>query len=220
MPPEDVLELPRTDVEGLYRQQISREINEAIVVAIRNAYRDAPAMAKSFFRRDQATEVGPRLRRAHLESALLNLSQFEGVRTDSIKSSGSSYYVEMEVGDLMLIAARALDPDKMIPKAAYRTRIALAAAQRDLFDDEPIEAGARFYAVILHGSSKGQIDPAFIQVRFPTRDHQTYLETRIDLRAEYRHLFDEHITPIERITDTTILTLRSQVDTGTSDVAT
>lgn len=215
MSDEGLVRLPPPDVEALYREQISIETNAEVVRIIRDAYRAAPKIAQSMFKRDQAREVSPRIRRATLESELLGLNRFPGVRTESLKSSGSSYYVEIEVGDLTVLAARALDPDKMIPKAAYRARIALAAAQRDLFDDEPIEAGARFYAVILHGGVRGQTDPTFIQVRFPTRDHRTYLNARIDLLAEYRYLFDDSgITAIEQISDTSVLKLRQQDETG------
>jgi hypothetical protein len=84
---------------------------------------------------------------------------------------------------------------------------------------EPIEAGARFYAVVLHGSARGTIDPSFIQVRFPTRDHDTYLDARIDLKRELSHLFEAPVeTPIEQIADATTVKLRRALDAGSSDV--
>jgi len=220
---DDVIAIPRAEVDmtSLFRGNVPSEMAEEIVTIIRDAYRAAPELARSLYEQDQAREVAPRLRRAQLESRLLSLTRFADVKCESLKSSGSSYFVQLEVGELVLIAARAIDPDKMIPKAAYRTRIALQSAQRSLFGDEPIDSEARYYAIILHGSARGQVDPTFIRVRFPTSDHETYLDDGIDLKKEYAYLFDPEIDvatpPVEQIADTQHLAIRREPATASDD---
>ena len=217
-----------SEVEALYRTQVSSFLNEAIVRTIRDAYRHAPGLSKTLYGADQAREVMPRMRRAALESELLKLTEFEDVRADSLRSSASSYYVQLEVGDFVLIAARAQDPTKMVRKALYRAKIATRSRQGELFGEAPVEPEARYYALILHGSAKGQVDPAFITVRFPTSDHQRYLDVQIDLRAEHTYLFNDDTTmneidargaaatPVEQIQDLPALRLRQATAVGSA----
>lgn len=218
--PDRLILLPQSsaDVVAYYRSQVSQALNERIVTLIRDQYREAHKLSYGLYTKDQAREAAPRLRRAGVESELLKLNDFHGVRSESLKSSASSFFVQLDVGDFTLIAARAVDPDKMIRQAAYRTKIAIRSLQGSLFSDEPIDPRARYYAVILHGSAKGHVDPDFIIVRFPTSDHQTYLEARIDLKQEFGHLFDAPLTPVEQIEDTQVLRVRREQATGADEV--
>lgn len=206
-------------IESLFWEQVPRELCEGIVRALIEQYAAAPEMCKAVFSPDQAREVAPRVRRAGIDSRLLELSRMEGVRTDSLRSSGSSYYVQIDVGDFTLIAARASKPDKMIRKALYRMRIATRSLQGCLFGEDPVPDAARYYALVLHGSERGRTSPNFIRVRFPTSDHETYLSASIDLKREFSYLFGEGDSmPVEHIVDSTsTLSLRRTRAAGTGD---
>ena len=207
------------DVEGEYRRAISVGLNEAMTMVVRDQYRQAHRISRELVRDEQARELTPWLRRTRLESELRSLAdRFPEITAHTLRSSGSTFYVRLDVGPVTIISARASDPDKMIRSANYREEIAIASLQPSLFGDEPPPSPeARLYAILLHGSTRGQPDPSFIVVRFPTRDHQTYWPRRVDLKAEFPHLFVHTETRVETITDTQQLTLRRSPGTGTGD---
>lgn len=205
-------------MEAEYRRAVSPELSEAIVRLIRDASRDAADDVKNKYAHDQANECRPWARRAELHTALLSLpDSFPEVVVSSERSSGSTYYVPIEVGAFILLVARAANPTVMLPPASYRNAIATHSAQEELFETQQPEAEALFYGVILYGGPSEQPVPKFIVVRFPTRDHAKYLDACIDLKSVHAALFDS-VTPIEEIPDgTRKLALRSHQDAGSSD---
>lgn len=219
------------DIVGMFRSQVSSELLEHLVLAIRDESRKSKELAARLYSPDQAQEAAPQLRRAGLGTALLTFEEkIPNVKVSSIKSSGSSYYIQIETGDITILCARARTPKVMLPEAVYRTRIATSSIQHWLFEDEPPPVGARVYGVVLYGGPSTQVDPQFIVVRFPIREHRAYLDDSINLKSEYAYIFgdsgSDQITTsvglfnpaVELIEDaTTNLTIRKHSVTGTSE---
>lgn len=203
-------------IEALFRESVSPELERAIVRVIRDASRLAASEAKARFAKDQAREAQPWMRRAALGSSLLSLaSDFPSVSITSNRSSGSTFFVQVDTAHVTILVSRARDRNAMLPPASYRTAIALESVQYSLFVGETPRPGARAYTVVLYGGSHENGDPDFIVARFPTGDHAKYLDTTIDLMEEYSDLFVQ-TAPIEEIQDEQQLTLKQLPATGTS----
>lgn len=208
--------LSAADLVVLFESSVTPGLGEALVAAIRDESRDAADLSSSRYARDQAREAAPRLRRAGLESALLGLpARFPEVQAESLRSSSSTFYVRLDVGGLTLIVARAANTKQMVRQSLYRQRMANSSLQGNLFPEESPEEG-RAYGIVLYGGPSSERDPAFVVVRFPTGDHNSYFDASIDLRTRYSHLFSI-AAPIEQIEDTQRLSLRAIPTTGTTD---
>jgi hypothetical protein len=227
------------DIVSLFRSQVPPQILEDLARCIRDASRNSAAAVGVRYAKDQASEARPWFRRAELNTSLLALNG-AGANVRSEKSSGSTFYVPIEVGDFTILVARAIDAKTMLRQAVYRSAIATNSAQEDLFGPVPPPIGARMYAVILYGGPSIQADPEFIVVRFPTKDHGRYLDGQIHLKDEYAALFDVPLplplpmsmatsdfdelaaaaseSPVEHIADETgNLKLRREPNTGSSE---
>jgi hypothetical protein len=158
--------------------------------------------------------VRPWLRRARTHEDLLGLNGLiPGFRVEILPTSTSTVTVSLEIGEVRILIARAISPNMMIPKSAYRCAIATHSLQRSLFGDEPSEPDAKLYGVILHGGDRGGPAPSFIMVRFPTADHEMYLDTKIDLLSEFS-IAKSQSTQVEQVIARHSLTLKPGLQKG------
>jgi hypothetical protein len=196
------------DAEALFRASASPALQYRITRSIVRFYAEANHIAAELASAPFNREIRPWIRRARIHEELQGLqAQFPEVTAEILQTSGSTVSVAIEVGDVQILVARAISPNMMIPQSSYRREIATRSLQGNLFGQTPPSAGAKLYAVVLHGGDRGGPAPSFVVIRFPTADHANYLDAKIDLLAEYMSAASEG-ADVEQVVATHALTLK------------
>lgn len=172
------------ELEGRFDSSVSKQIQEALIRLLFDAYRTAHADVYSKFDAREAKD-------------LLGFYRWVQIRQDSKGLAGrfpdvlivsKRFHTLVTINHIMFTTASAQDPEGAVRHADYRGGYALQS-QLDLYEQEkPVPKDAIFYCVLVHGHDhKNKKIPAFAKFAFPDRDNKSYVH-EIDLFKRHEPL--------------------------------
>ncbi len=186
-----------------YRIDITRMIVESVKIAYNDCLDFLPGIRRDLF---------PHIRRAHVETGLVNLAQQKYstrglVGREVLNKTANHRHAEITTQDVVLIAA-AVDSEDESPRwAAYRDSLAVNPQGAFPLPDNPITIpGSALLAIMLYGprsaypAAPDQMEPGFVVVKFPATDWSCWVEGRVDLWArlqEHDRRRDQGLEPLE-----------------------
>lgn len=162
-----------------------------------DAYSQSHSRAKQEFPTQVANNFRPFLRRAIIESQLVNLSgSHQGVTASFENDICSRFWTHAVINcndRVAITQSTGRDPDYVVRHSDLRDQYAARNGQMSLFDDVDSEQASddaqRLYAILLHGrdlESPGKL--GFAVIRFPLPKLAGYYSDRIDLFLRYPDL--------------------------------
>lgn len=172
------------DICEAFKESVSEKFLLAIASALPQAYATAKAeVDRQDLGGDEAYNVLPWTRRAHVETRLRDTAIACGLRVETEKT-GFWRHVVVTVGRFKITQSTTIDEESPLRPAGYKSRYAaeqLLLPGLETPDDEPSMGSPRIYAVIIHRGKVLDSEPNFMAIRFPTPDLEGFHPGMIDL---------------------------------------
>jgi hypothetical protein len=175
------------ELDDYFDASFSRQVQEAFVKCVINSYAVAWELCKKYLKEEAHDFLGFQ-RWIELRSQLRGLGgRFNAIETyTSPDGPAPSYHVVIDSEKFILTVSSVPSPSIMPRPAIYRREYAVRS-QLNLF--EPQSPTSKIFGLLIHGANpKDKSKPAFLQVRFPDRDYESYIQHNIDLFARFEPL--------------------------------
>lgn len=175
------------ELDSYFEGSFSRPVQEALVKCVIHSYAIAWESCKKYLKEEAHDLLGFQ-RWIELRSQLRGLGgRFKEIETYTQPNGPApSYHVVIDSEKIILTVSSVQSPWIMPRPASYRKEYAVQN-QLDLF--EKLSPNSKIFGLLIHGPNpKDRSKPAFLQVRFPDKDYESYIQHNIDLFARFEGL--------------------------------
>ncbi len=171
------------ELDGYFDASFGTQVQEAMVKCMFQAYADSYEACKKFLKEEAHDLLG-------FQRWIEIRNQFRGLggRFNEIETytepngPAPSYHVVINSEKMILTVSSVQAPWIMPRPAAYRKEFAIQN-QYELWPKLP---SSKIFGILIHGPNpKDKSKPAFLQVRFPDKNYESYIQHNIDLFSRF-----------------------------------
>lgn len=172
------------ELDGYFDASFSRQVQEAFVKCVINSYAVAWELCKKYLKEEAHDLLGFQ-RWIELRSQLRGLGgRFNEIETYTHPNGPApSYHVVIDSEKFILTVSSVPSPWIMPRPAIYRKEYAVQN-QLELFQQQL--PNSKIFGLLIHGANpKDRSKPAFLQVRFPDKNYESYIQHNVDLFSRF-----------------------------------
>ncbi len=172
------------ELDSYFDASFSRQVQEAFVKCVINAYAISYESCKKYSKEEGHDLLGFQ-RWIEIRNQIRGLGgRFNEIETYTEPNGPApSYHVVINSEKIILTISSVQSPWILPRPASYRKEYAVQN-QYHLF--EKLSPNSKIFGLLIHGAnSKDRSKPAFLQVRFPNRDYEAYIQHHIDLFTRF-----------------------------------
>jgi hypothetical protein len=188
--------MDRLEIERVTREHLPEEFLAASIRSVFLARKLAYDLCRAEFEEPEVVNVEPFAVRGKVESLIRNTAErFDGLSAAVVQSAGWNH-TEITSGPVVLTSHAVETTCGMVYDAKYRR--SLAESQASLISPEKMIAGARLYALLLHGPYRGRTReetadyaylPGSVYLAFPEAAMKRYAH-KINLYERFAEVVD------------------------------